>query len=101
MENTNALIKQHYKNESVREMYTRYQNLWANHNIEDKYDDMMLEKFFESINNSYSVNMLWAINSCINTGFIDRFGLNLKGLPYFKKYLKKYPKQKTSKCVAK
>ena len=50
MENTSALIKQHYKNESVRRMYTRYQNLWstfgANHNIENEYDDLMLVKVF-------------------------------------------------------
>ena len=35
------------------------------------------------------------IYSCINAGFIDRFGLNLKGLSRLKKYLK----QKTNKYV--
>ena len=101
VENTNVLLKQHHKDESVRKMYTRYQNLWstfvANNNIENEYDDVMLVKFFESIQSSYVANTLWVIYSCINSGFIDRFGLNLKGLPRLKKYLK----QKTSKYVAK
>ena len=98
VENIYALIKQHYKNESVRKMDTR---LWstfvANNNIENEYDDLMLVNFFENINSSYSANTLWVIYSCINTGFVDRFGLNLKGLHRLKKYLK----QKTSKYVAK
>ena len=50
------------KNESVRKMYTRYQNLWstfvANNNMENEYDQLMLVKFFESINSSYSANTL-------------------------------------------
>ena len=40
VENNNALIKQHYKNESIRKMHTRYQTLWstfaANNNIENE-----------------------------------------------------------------
>ena len=56
VENTNALINEHYKNNAVRKMYTGYQNLWstfvANNNIENEYDDLMLVKFFEGINSS-------------------------------------------------
>ena len=88
--NTNALIKQHKNNQSVRKMYIRCQNLWStfvvNNNIENEYDDLMLVMFFKIIISSYYTNTLWVI---YNTGFIDRFGLQLKGLPCLKKYFKK------------
>ena len=95
MEKTKALTKQHYKNESVRKMFIRYQNLWstfvANNNIENEYDDLTVVNFFKIINSCYSANTLWVIYSCINAGLIDRFGLKLKGLPHLKKHLKQKP----------
>ena len=57
----------------------------------------MSVSFFESIKGEYATNTLWVMYSCINTGFIDRFGLILKGLPRLERYLK----QKTNKYVAK
>ena len=82
-------------------MYACYQNMLAayvvKHDIKDVYNDVMLVSFFESIKIGYAVNTLSVIYSCINASFIDRFGLNLKGLPGLKKYLK----QKTNKYVAK
>ena len=82
-------------------MYRSYLNMWAEHvakhDIKDEYNDVMLVSFFESIKSGYATNTLWVIYSCINAGFIERFGLNLKGLPRLKKYLK----QKTNKYVAK
>ena len=69
-------------------MYTRYQYMWtayaAKHDIKDEYNDVMLVSFVASIKNGYAANTLWVIYSRINVSFIDRFGLNLKGLPRLK-----------------
>ena len=82
-------------------MYTRYQNLWtayvANNNIENEFDDVALVKFFKSIQGRYSPNTLWVVYSCLNSRFIDEYGVNLKGLPRLHKYLK----QQTQLYVAK
>ena len=73
-------------------MYTSYQNLWttfvANNNIDNEYDDVTLLRFFQSIQGRYSPNTLWVIYSCLNSRFIDNYGVNLKGLPRLHKYLK-------------
>ena len=73
-------------------MNMRYQNLWtafvANNDIVNEYDDVALVRFFQSIQGRYSPNTLWVIYSCLNSRFIDNYGVNLKGLPRFHKYLK-------------
>ena len=73
-------------------MYTCYQNLWgtyvAKEQIEDEYNDMNLEKFFNEVKDRYSPNTIWIIFSRINVDFIERFGVNLNGLPCLKKSLK-------------
>ena len=73
-------------------MYTWYQNLWtafvANNNIENEHDDVALVRFFQSIHGRYSTNSLWEIYSCLNSRFIDNYGVNLKGLPRLHKYIK-------------
>ena len=101
VKNTEILLKQSFGNHAVKTMYTSYQNMWtvyvAKHDIKDEYNDVMLVSFFDSINGGYAANTPWVIYSCIKARFIDRFGLNLNGLPRLKKYLK----QKTNKHVAK
>ena len=76
----------------VKKMYTCYQNLWtafvANNNIENEYDDVALLRFFQSIQERYSQNTLWVIYSCINSRFIDNYGVNMKGLLSLHKYIK-------------
>ena len=73
-------------------MYTQYQNLRtsfvANNNIGNKYDDVALVRFFKSTQRRYSPNTLWIVYSCLNSRFIDNYGVNLKGLPRLHKYLK-------------
>ena len=82
-------------------MYTRYQNLWmtfvAKENIENEYDNVKLVKFFSQVKPRYSPNTLCVVYSCINSRFIDVYGLELKGLSRLKKFLK----QQTSTYVAK
>ena len=99
--NTAILLKENHKNEQVRKMYTRYQNLWmtfvAKENMDDEFNDIKLVKFFSQLKNRYSPNTLWVIYSCINSRFIDVYGLDLKSLPRLRKFLK----QQTSKYVAK
>ena len=73
-------------------MYTRYQNMWrtyvAKEQNEDEYNEMSLVKFFNEVKERYLPNTIWANFSCINADFIERFGVNLKGLPRLKKFLK-------------
>ena len=73
-------------------MYTHYQNLWtafvANNNIVNEYDDVVLVRFFQSIQGRYSPNILWVIYSCLNSMFIENYVMNLKSLPRLHKYLK-------------
>ena len=73
-------------------MYTHYQNLWtafvANNNIVNEHDDVVLVRFFQCIQGRYSPNTLWVIYSCLNSRFIDNYGVNLIGLPRLHKYLK-------------
>ena len=101
VKNTEVLLKSYYKNEHVRKMYTRYQNMWrtyvAKEKIENEYNDICLVKFFNQIKERYSPNTIWVIYSCINADFIDRFGINLNRLPRLKKFLK----NQASKYVAK
>ena len=73
-------------------MYTQYQNLWtsfvANNSIDNEHDDVALVRFFQSIDGRDSPNIQWVIYSCLNSRFIDNYGVNLKGLPRLHKYLK-------------
>ena len=70
-------------------MYTKYQNLWTSfNNISNEYDDFALVRFFRSIQGRYSPNTLWVVYSCLNSRFINNYGVNLKGLPRLHKYLK-------------
>ena len=67
----------------VHKMYTRYRNMWltfvAKENMQNKYDDAKLVKFFDQIKSKHSPNTLWITYSCINYCFVDLFGMNLKG----------------------
>ena len=65
-------------------------------NVQNEYNGVKLMKFSNPLKHKYSSNTLWVIFSCINSSFIDRFGLNLKGLPRLKKFLK----QQTNKYIA-
>ena len=89
---TENMVLEKKKDVRVKKMYTRYQNLWtayvANNNIENEFDDVALVKFFRSIQGRYSPNTLWVVYSCLNSRFIDEYGVNLKGLPRLHKYLK-------------
>ena len=82
-------------------MYTRYQNLStssvANNNISNEYDDVALVRFFKSIQGRYSPNTLWVVQCCLNSRYVDNYGVNSKGLPRLHKYLK----QQTQLYVAK
>ena len=82
-------------------MHERYQILLENYadknNVLEEYDDVELVKFFNKIKAQYSPRTLWVIYSCINAGFIDRYGKNLKGLVHLQKFLK----LETNKFVAK
>ena len=69
----------------------------AKEQIENEFNDICLVKFFNQIKERYSPNTIWVIYSCINADFIDRFGINLNGLPRLKKFLK----NQASKYVAK
>ena len=65
-------------------MYERHQTLWDKYvdknNILEEYNDVELVKFFNEIKKRCSPSILWAIYSCIDAGFIDCYGKNLKGL---------------------
>ena len=79
-------------------MYTQYQNLWtsfvANDNISNECDDVALVRFFRSIQGRYSPDTLWVEYSCLNSRFIDKCRVNLKGLPRLNKYLNVAKKSK-------
>ena len=51
------LIKQSFKNQEVKKMYTCIQNMWAayvaKHDIKDEYNDATFVSFFESIKGGY------------------------------------------------
>ena len=80
------------KKKDVKKMYSKYQILWtsfvANNNISNEYNDVALVRFFKSIQGRYSPNTLWVVYSCLNSRFIDNYGVNLKGLARLHKYLK-------------
>ena len=69
------------KDAKVNKMYARYQNLWrvfvANNNIIEVYDDVTLVRFFKSRQNRYSPSTIWVVYSCLNSRFINEFGINL------------------------
>ena len=52
VKNTAILLRENHKNEQVRKMYTRYQNLWmtfvAKESMDDEYNDVKLVKFFRN-----------------------------------------------------
>ena len=86
-----TLIQKNYKNDQVHKMYVRYQTLWetsvAEHNITNEYDDARLLQFFMKCSEKYTPNTLWVIYSCVNTTFIIKLGVSLKGLPRIHRYL--------------
>ena len=63
----------------------------------DEYDDVELVKFFKIIKPRYSPSTLWVIYSCLNSRFIDHYGINLKGLPRLQKYFKQQTRQYIAK----
>ena len=91
VKNTEVLLKSYHKNEAVRKIYMRYQNMWRTYavkeQIEDEYNNISRVKIFNEIKERYSPNTIWIIYSFINADFIERFGVNLKQLPHLKKFL--------------
>ena len=56
-------------------MYKRYKNLWHDYicrkKIKEKFNDVALTAFFNSIKTKYAASSLWVIYSCINSYMID------------------------------
>ena len=89
---TTALIHNNYKNEQVCKLYVRYQTLWVTfvveHNVTNEYDNARLLQFCMKCREKYVPSTLWVIYCCVNTSFINKMGVSLKGLPCTHRYLK-------------
>ena len=49
----------------------------------------MFVKFFDGLKGKYAPGTLWVIFSCLNSNFVEKYGISIKGLPRSKKCLKK------------
>ena len=71
--------------------------------VKNEVSDQDLVEFFKAHRARYAPSTLWVIYACLNSYFIDKFGINLNALPHLTRYLKGQTHlyaSKKSKCFS-